>query len=634
MNAFSKLIAQKKPIVIYAEKSSMRRLFSSVLSKYYIQQAKVSESEGETRIGEQVRVFSSEGHLGGISDNFINKIKCNHKYRITQDNFAHSVEVANHPLKKSRLKKLQEIIKAVGQDAIWINATDAGREGQLIYYIGMLLGYGKDKSSFLNSYDKQYRLWLDSTDETSIKKSFDELKENKAYSKLTQEAISRCIFDWNVGMVSSIYFTKKTRNLSTLGRVQTPTLQLIVNRHKEVQEQKDKKEEFFLPFIFPKAENEKVPNVKIMLSEGEDVKYTKKTEASSKLLDFASKIKAKGLTALLELASVKTNEKRYYEKHSLLNLTKLQAKLQKKKNISLNEWMAHIQRAYDKGYITYPRTDSEYLPSALEEEVDSVLQYLCRGKMASLKNKGKEYLYDDKKISDHYAIILTKKFTFDLLSSEDEYVKIILSVVFENMIECFFPKEVVNFSASGVVKEVFTQFSIDEKISLFENGLSVLSNDDKEVVSIEYQSIDFASICASPNWSIGIDVFVPKKKQHFTEIGLAQAMARMEMGTPATRDTGMILESLYRSNYIVSEKGRVIPTEKGISVIERLKNTLFTDVEFSILFEKSLNSSIEQTQNMQEELVGNFFGVLYEGERMEIYEERELPVGGRIIKEM
>ncbi len=599
---FKELLQSQKPILIFTEKSSVRKSFANIIAKHFLNQTNTKEENGVTFLAQNIFIFSSEGHIVKLNDDYLQQVKANFNFRINHLDVPQWI-VDDNPFKKKRLQTLTALLKKIGENSLIINATDAGREGQLIFYAAMNRAWGSTFEK--NKYQHHcYRIWLEATDEQSIIHAFNHLQANKTFQSLDTEAITRQILDYNVGMVASVYATKKHNLLSSLGRVQTPTLSIIVNRHFDVLNQAEKQPSH-IPFLMLQID-EKICLKAQLIKQKYPTGYPPKIEPNKDLLKFLQKKTTCSRTLFKVLEQVAIQQKKEYQKLLLFNLTDLQSSLNQVKKMPVKKWMEFIQQAYDEGFITYPRTDSKHLPQAMKNEVQNILQQIVVPNVA-LTNKGNEYLFDDTKISDHYAIILTSKSAKNTTQKNPtEEVNIIVDTVKKRMLIAFFPPLICRINIQAKVLHIFDTLDVQTEIIIDKNG----SNTDNQTAISNIDNITKEHILNAKIQRFGTDISVPKRIENYTEIGLIKQMAKNEMGTPATRDTGAIFESLYKSKYILNDEksNKILPTEKGIQMIKNLNNTLYTNVDFSVEFEKILKqNNAQKIADFQEKILQDFF---------------------------
>ncbi|MCL2189588.1 MAG: DNA topoisomerase 3 [Defluviitaleaceae bacterium] len=492
-------------------------------------------------------------------------------------------EMALKPIAKTE-KQLQLLARLLNDDKAEkiICATDSGREGELIFrYIYQWAKCTKPVQ----------RLWISSLTDTAIRKGLDTMKTGTEYDNLFASARCRAEADWLVGMNATRAFTLRRNELLPMGRVQTPTLAILVQRQKEI-EAFDAKEYFEVEAQFTKG----------------DASYTgmwfnpKAEENKSRLYekDAAEALAAavKGQAGIIE--SIETAEKRV-PAPQLFDLTELQRECNRKLNLSAQKTLSIAQSLYEKHkMITYPRTDSRYLSNDMVPKLKTVLENQVHAPYtdfaAPLLTPDKlpvtGRMVNDAKVIDHHAIIPTgSKKPLSALSTEERAV---YDRILRNFIAAFYPAHV--YDVTTVVTQV--QQSGFEKPDFAENGIFFESKGrmDKELgwtALYSHEKTGEKEKDAEPALPVMTkgDAFsvteatALKKKttppKPYTEATLLSAMENAGrfvedealkealkasgLGTPATR--AAMIEKLISSKYIERKKKNLVPTEKGMKLI-------------------------------------------------------------------
>lgn len=440
-----------------------------------------------------------------------------------------------------------------------INACDAGREGESIFR----LVYNQ-----VNCKKKMKRLWISSMEDSAIKEGFDNLKDGKDYDNLFESAQARAIADWLVGMnISRLYSCLYQQNYS-VGRVQTPTLAMIVKRDDEI------------------ANYQKEKYYTVELS-------TNGFTLSTDRID--DEIAAEQLINLIgddiEITDVIQKEK--ITKPDLpFDLTTLQRECNKFFGYSAKQTLDYTQSLYEKKLITYPRTDSRCLTEDMI--VSTVNNILGKNDFDTERIK---VVFDSKKVTDHHAIIPTVSSLSEGLSgipeSEAKVYRLISNKLhasvgyplIENTTKIVASFDGFEFTSSGkVIKdEGFSKYLKEYKPKKSEDAvLPDVSIGD--VLSIENKEIK--------------EKFTQPQK-HFTEETLLKAMEvagndalekdaeveRKGLGTPATR--AGIIENLIYKGFVERDKKNLIATHKGISLVTIVSDT-FKSAETTAKWEMEL----------------------------------------------
>ena len=458
-----------------------------------------------------------------------------------------------------------------------INACDAGREGESIFR----LVYSEAKCK-----KKMQRLWISSMEDSAIKEGFESLKDGKAYDNLFESALSRAIADWLVGMnICRLYSCLYKQNYS-VGRVQTPTLAMIVKRDDEINN--FKKEKYYTVEL-------SIDGFNLSTDRINDIKIAEELKSS--------------IGDTITIKDVISKEK--IAKPDLpFDLTTLQRECNKHFGYSAKQTLDYAQNLYEKKLITYPRTDSRFLTEDMI--VSTVNNILGKNDFDTERIKA---VFNSSKVTDHHAIIPTVSSLSEDISKLPEseakvyrliYNKLHASVGYplvENttkiVTECENQGNVFEFTATGkvITDEGFTKYLKEYKYKKNEEPV-LPSVSVGEVLNIE-------------NTKIKEKYTQPLK--HFTEDTLLKAMEiagsevlekgveveRKGLGTPATR--AGIIENLIYKGFIERDKKNLIATSKGKSLIEIVADT-FKSAETTAKWEMEL-SEIAQGKSSKEEFL-------------------------------
>lgn len=438
-----------------------------------------------------------------------------------------------------------------------VNACDAGREGELIFR----LVYNQ-----ANCRKPVKRLWISSMEESAIREGFQNLKDGSAYDNLYQSALCRLWADWLVGINATRLFSLLYRKTLNIGRVQTPTLALLCDRHNKISF--FKKEKYFtisLDLDGVKAETERIDNE-----------------------DTAKEIMAACADAQAVCVSVK-KEQKTEKPPKLFDLTALQRAANRLYGYTAKQTLDLAQSLYEKKLITYPRTDSRYLT---EDMAGTVLEVIaCSLKLPpfdSLADFHADtfYLFNNEKVSDHHAIIPTMEIEKSNLSELPNGEKNILRLIICRLLAS---------SAQPYVYETVT--------AVFECGGHTFTAKGKSVIDYGFKAIEKLLDTLSENADNNNQLFnftegqtfsgvaeiqekytVPPKP--YTEDTLLSAMEtagvkettddaeRKGLGTPATR--AAILEKLVQTGFAERKGKQILPTKTGTLLISVLPDTLIS----------------------------------------------------------
>lgn len=469
------------------------------------------------------------------------------------------------------------IIKSLMEDKnidFIICATDAGREGELIFR------YTYEAANCSKPFK---RLWISSMTDEAIKEGFASLKDGSEYDNLYHSAKCRSEADWLVGMNASRAFTLKYNALLSVGRVQTPTLAIIVNRQKEIDN--------FVPQDYFEV-NSLYEGFKGVWFDRE----TKETKISDrpKAEEIAEKIKGKeGFVSNIE------NEKKKQVPPLLYDLTELQRDCNKKFGYSAQKTLDLVQSLYEKRkMVTYPRTDSRYLSSDMVGKIKTTLSKLTiepyKEYASYVTNLPKlpvsKRIIDDSKITDHHAIIPTDVSPNLKSLSREEFN--VYDLIAKRFICVFYPN--YEYTITRVTTEVENESFLTKGKTILKLGWMELykskdkasedeNGDKKEETEAEEQELPKFKK-KDKVYVVGSEVVQKKTKapSAYNEASLLSAMENAGrfveneelkeqlkeggLGTPATR--AAIIERLIKVGYIARKGKTLYPTEKGMKLIE------------------------------------------------------------------
>ena len=473
---------------------------------------------------------------------------------------------------KKQFTILKKLMNDKEVDAV-INACDAGREGEAIFRLVYLQAGCKKKME---------RLWISSMEDSAIKDGFDKLKDGKDYDNLFESAQARAIADWLVGMnISRLYSCLYKQNYS-VGRVQTPTLSMIVKRDDEIAN--FKKEKYY--------------TVELELNG-----FTLSTERINSL-EVAEQLKNL-LENRIEITDVIQKEK--VTKPDLpFDLTTLQRECNKYFGYSAKQTLDYAQSLYEKKLITYPRTDSRCLT---EDMITSTVNNIL-GKNDFDTGRIK-VVFNSKKVTDHHAIIPTVSSLSEDISKLPESEAKVYRLIF-NKFHASVGYPLVENTTKIVAEFDGFQFTSTGKVIKDEGFTKYL----KEYMSKKNEEP------VLPEVNVG-DVLEIKEKEikekytqapkHFTEDTLLKAMeiagndsldknVEVELkglGTPATR--AGIIENLICKGFIERDKKNLIATPKGKSLIGIVADN-FKSAEMTAQWEMQL-SEIAQGKSSKKEFL-------------------------------
>ena len=297
-----------------------------------------------------------------------------------------------------------------------INAGDADREGEIIVRL-CVANTGAEGKKFL-------RLWLPDQTPQTVAAALADMKDESEYDRLANEGFARTYIDWLYGVNLTRYATLKTGTLLRVGRVIVPIVKAIYERDESIKN--------FVPEIYyAAASNEKTNGESVELLS--KTKFTKDEKPQAE--EFCAKYNAAG--AVVASKKVKRDT---MAPGKLYSLTKLQNMLGKKHKMSMEKSLAVLQGLYEKGYVTYPRTNSEYLATAEQDKMKTIIQNVKKlGYPVEFKNK--KTIFDDFKIESHSALTPTYKIPDKTSLTEDE--RIVYSAIMRRFVAVFCAEDCV-----------------------------------------------------------------------------------------------------------------------------------------------------------------------------------------------
>ena len=475
------------------------------------------------------------------------------------------------------LKQLKVIKEVLDQCDRIIVATDAGREGELIFrYI----------FHYLSCHKPFVRLWISSLTDRAIREGMENLQPGERYDNLYLAAKSRSEADWLIGInATQALSVAAGQGVFSLGRVQTPTLMMICDRYLENKN--------FVPTKFWQ--------LKASTASGEigfTAQSTARWEQQPEAIAALQRAKDAGQLVVKSVERKETAQ----EPPLLYDLTTLQKEANTKLNFSADKTLSIAQSLYEKKVMSYPRTGSRYISEDVFEEMPERIALLERyprfaGYAAGLNGTTlNRRSVNDGKVTDHHALIVTENLPGEL--SKDE--RAVYELVAGRMLEAFSGKCVKDVT-TALLSAGDTGFTVKGAVMKTAGWRAVFSEQDTEDEDAatlpplqEGQTLPFS----------GVDLLEKqtKPKPLHTESSLLAAMenAGKELedaelkaslkdagiGTPATR--AAIIETLFARQYIVREKKNLVPTDKGLAVYRIVKDKKIADVEMTGMWETAL----------------------------------------------
>lgn len=483
----------------------------------------------------------------------------------------------------SQVKKQFETLKSLvnRKDVTEIvNCGDADREGQIIIDI-ILKQIRTDK--------KVTRLWLPEQTEETIISSMKNLKDNKEYLNLHNEGLARTYIDWLMGINLTRYVSLKSNSIFPCGRVLIPIVKYIYDR--DIARDNFVEEKYLIL-----ESKSKVLDQHINLSL-KDKKYS---------LDNKDEAIEKANLLNKEKAFVKciTSKEVTKKPTKLFSLSKLQSKLSKEQNISFSKSLPIIQKLYEGGFITYPRTNTEYLAENEKSKIQTLISNLNKSLNLNLVFKDSKSIFDNSKIESHSAIIPTTKIPKDLKGLDKIVYDIILNRFISNFYhqECIIKKsemqisvgdELIYLTGESIINEGYLKIEperINNKLpdltKYQEFDVKFIVTEKKTTIPKKVTESELANFLKNPFKNTKSDEEIEGMNEENDTDDYKSILNGIEIGTEATR-TG-IIENAKLYKYITQDKQYFSIEPKGILLIElldKLKIDLYKEktVVFSMI---------------------------------------------------
>ncbi len=488
-------------------------------------------------------------------------------------------------------KQFQTIARLYAEADEIINCGDAGQEGELIQRWVMQLAKVKCPVK---------RLWISSMTDEAIKEGFANLKDQQQYESLYLAGLSRAVGDWLLGMnctrLYTLMYRQQRGQVLSIGRVQTPTLALIVQRQKEI-------------------DNFKPEPYWVLSTIYRDTLFT---ATSGK---FTSENEGREAFSLIEgkpfvITDVKKKQGKEPPKQ-LYDLTSLQVDLNRKYGFSSQLSLNIIQGLYEKKLTTYPRVDTQYLSDDIYPKCPGILngvsQTVMEGKkpyLAIIQNlaaiskslpKSKR-VFDTSKVTDHHAIIPTGVVPSGLTDVE----KKVYDLIARRFVAAFYPDcKFATTTVNGKVDKV--EFKASGKEILYPGWRSVYSKEEQAIDDNGKKEMEEKLLPTFEKGESGTHKPTLTRKmtmppKHYTEASLLRAMetagklvddeelsaAMKENGIGRPSSRAGIIETLFKRHYIRRERKNLVATPTGIQLIDTIHEKLLTSVELTGMWEKKL----------------------------------------------
>ncbi|TXE20228.1 DNA topoisomerase III [Psychroserpens burtonensis] len=476
----------------------------------------------------------------------------------------------------SGIQKQFKIVKSLFDKAdLVINCGDAGTEGELIQR------WVLDQANYKG---KVQRLWISSLTTEAIKEGFNNLKDSKDYDNLYYAGYSRAIGDWLLGMNATRLYTVKHggyKQVLSVGRVQTPTLAMVVSRFKEIENFK------------PQPYWELQTMYRDTLFTYEDGRFLKMEDGAI----LANKVKEDDFEIV---STTKKKGKEYAPK--LFDLTGLQVYCNTKFGFSADDTLKIVQKLYEQKAVTYPRVDTTFLPNDVYPKVQGILAKLTNyaeltQPLLGKKTKKSAKVFNDKKVTDHHAIIPTG-IQINLQYNQQQ----VYDIIVKRFIAVFYPDcDVSNTTVIGKAADVNFKTTGKEILKdgwkvVFKFGKSLSSNAfDKDTLPTfiagekgPHQPSFLEKQTKPPNQFTEASLLraMETAGKHVDDDELRDLMKENGIGRPSTRAN--IIETLFKRQYIKRNKKQLIPTITGIALIDTIRSELLKSAELTGRWEKQL----------------------------------------------
>lgn len=463
---------------------------------------------------------------------------------------------------KAQYQILKKLMHDDRVDAV-VCATDAGREGELIFRLTYnMAGCRKPMK----------RLWISSMEESAIRDGFHNLRPGSDYDNLYHSALCRQEADWLVGINGTRLFTVLYGGKALkVGRVQTPTLAMLVDRESKIMN--FKKEAYYMAHIMGNG----LDAVSEHISD--------KTEAD-RIAETCENGQA--------LVTSVVKEEKWVAPPKLYDLTTLQRDANRLFGFTAKQTLEYTQSLYEKKLVTYPRTDSQYLSDDMEGTAKNVIEAIFNSLLFEqniMFNPDIKRILNSKKVTDHHAIIPTMEIIKQDLKAIPESKMKILSLCANRLLCATGEKHIYN-STKAVITCNNTVFKVSGK-EVWKNGWKEFEDFFKNSYKTAEDKSDAEEEKKLPELREGMMIAVEQTKvsehftqppKHYTEDSLLSAMERAGvedmgdeverkgLGTPATRAD--IIEKLVKDGFVKREKKQMIPTEDGMKLITILPDVV------------------------------------------------------------
>ncbi len=510
------------------------------------------------------------------------------------------IKVIDNPTYEKQFRIVEKLMQ---EAEMIVNCGDAGQEGELIQRWVMQKAGTRCPVK---------RLWISSLTEEAIKEGFANLKDQSDFQSLYEAGLSRAIGDWLLGMNATRLYTQKYgqgRQVLSIGRVQTPTLALIVNRQLEIQN--------FTP--------EPYWELKTVYRETTFAAIKGRFMTKEEGQEFLEKVKQSDFT----ITDVSTKKGVEYAPR-LFDLTALQVECNKKFGYSADDTLKLIQSLYEKKVVTYPRVDTTFLSEDMYPKCPRILEGLRDYAVLTTPLSGKKLsktkkVFDNSKVTDHHAIIPTGVYAQNLSDMERR----VYDRVARRFIAVFYPEcKIATTTVLGEVEKV--GFKVTGKQILDPGWRVVFAKEQTEEKEGDEEKVLPAFVVGesgphvpdlAEKWTQSPKLYTEATLLRAMETAgklvendeLRDALKENGIGRPSTR--AAIIETLFKRNYIRKEKKNLVATSTGVELVQIIHEGLLKSAELTGMWEKKLREIerrtydahrfLEELKQLVSEIVGN-----------------------------
>ena len=524
--------------------------------------------------------------------------------------------------KEKQFKTLKELMHRADVSEV-VNACDAGREGELIFrFVYEMAGCKKPMR----------RLWISSMEDSAIKEGFSCLKNGRDYDPLFASALCRAKADWLIGINATRLFSVLYNHTLNVGRVQTPTLKMLVDRDA----------------VITTFKKEKYYHVRLALSGAEAASERISNKVEADALKTTCEASRTVCTSLLK-------EKKTAAPPKLFDLTSLQREANRLFGYTAKQTLDLAQALYEKRLLTYPRTDSAFLTDDMSDTAAGIIKLLC-GKFSFMAGKdftpelGK--VLNSKKVSDHHAIIPTMELAKTDLAALPESERNILTLAGARLLMATAEPHVYE-AVTAVFSCADHEFTAKGKAVIAAGWKEIErlyratlkkkpDSDDENELVLDVPDFSEGQTFENPAAKVTEHATTPPKPHN--EASLLSAMERAGnedtdpdaerrgLGTPATR--AAVIEKLVKGGFVERKGKQLFPTKDGTNLVCVLPDSL-TSPQLTAAWENNLTqiakgnadpaAFMQGIEAMAQELVKTYASVL--GEKQELFKTEKTEIG-------